>query len=628
MVDVETVHGSHGIKRRFVDIVVPTHGRPTLLRGLLNRLAPQLRSASECGIIVVNDGTHTPAYSTLLQEFDGSLEYVSLDEPRGPASARNIGGQRSRAEFIIFTDDDCSPSAYWLDWILARLESLPDIDVIGGTTVPAAPSSSTVIEQYNRALRLYPRPLFSRREMFCLPTANVAVRRSVFLKVGGFDVSFRFAAGEDTEFFYRLRMNGARFFIDMDWQTEHPIADTARSFLRRWYRYGYGNSQHRMKTGDPFENGLPSNLTMLKILRDIPKYVENRRNAVLMPSQQHDDPLAKGEWSLAFTLLAAAQRFAYRYGGYHAYRTEAPSAQRSAPQPAKKARIANLPVNSSRPVPRFGLIIGAMKCGTSALFGSLSQHPAVAPCRLKEPRFFFDEAERAKGTNWYLELFDYEPQTHKIAVEATTRNTMLPLYRGTARRMYDTGWHFRFVYLVRDPIQRIQSHYLHGAVADFQLTPLSTGVDPLPIQFSRYHHQLEPYRLLFGRESLLVIAHDEWKLRPEHTLERVCRHFEIDPALVGKSEPRHVSEDNYRRTLLIQQLRLKRVAPANLSAHNVRDVLNELSGNVRAEIETAVDSQFRLTEAQAFQVRSELAEDMRLFQNDYGIDVTRWGFLA
>lgn len=309
--------------QRLIDIVVPTHGRPHLLRRLLTALAPQLRSAPECGVIVVNDGTHGTVYGEVLREFDGLVEYVALDHTCGPAHARNVGGRLSRAEFLVFTDDDCLPPGHWLDWIFARLETLPNTDVIGGTTVPPTVGSSpTLIERFNRALCLYPRPLFWRREMYCLPTANVAVRRSVFFQAGGFDESFRFAAGEDTEFFYRLRMGGARFFIDMRWQTEHPIADGLRSFLRRWYRYGYGNAQHRIRTGDPFENGVPPTLTLLKILRQLPKYVENRRNYVTGRLQLEGESLSTQKWQLAFTPLAVAQRFAYQFGGYRAYRAE------------------------------------------------------------------------------------------------------------------------------------------------------------------------------------------------------------------------------------------------------------------------------------------------------------------
>ena len=612
---------------RLADIVIPTHGRARLLQRLLAALAPQLRSAPECGVIIVNDGTHSRDYEEVVGEYGNLVDYVPLERSRGPAHARNAGARRSRAEFVIFTDDDCLPPSHWLDWALARLVNGAEIDVLGGTTIPSpSRANPDAIERFNRALHLYPRPLFSSREMFCLPTANVAVRRTVFLDSGGFDESFRFAAGEDTEFFYRLRMLGARFVIDMRWQTEHPIADSLRGFLRRWYRYGYGNAQHRIRSGDPFENGVPPSLTVSRILRHLPSYVENRRNYVEGRTRPAGEPISGTSWERLFVPLAMAQRFAYQIGGFRAYQKEGYGRTRpGAPGIVRKSPSPSFDLDD-RPVPTFGLIIGAMKCGTSALFSALRRHPSIAPSRLKEPRFFIDDAERAKGIHWYLDLFDYDPARHAIALEAATRNTMLPLFTGTAQRMHETGWRFRFVYLVRNPIHRIESHYLHGAVANFELSPLSLEVDSRAVDFSRYHSQLEPFRALFGRQSLLVISHDDWVSQPSQTLDRICRHFGIEPGIVQTAPAEHVSEYNYRRALLIREFKARGSPPRDISADNVLDYMAVLPTDLRSEINAAVDAKYHLSVAQIENVHRQLAEDMRLLAQDYAIDVARWGF--
>jgi hypothetical protein len=578
---------------------------------------------------VVNDGTHDSAYADLAGDHESTLHYMVIDEPRGPAHARNAGARRSDAEFVIFTDDDCLPPPHWLDWILSRLETAGDIDVIGGTTVPPRlRAECTAVERFNRALHLYPRPLFFNRELYCLPTANVAVRRSKFIESGGFDETFRFAAGEDTEFFYRLRMLGAKFAIDMNWWTEHPVADSLASFLRRWYRYGYGNAQHRIRSGDPFENGVPPTLTLSKIAIGLPKYVANRRSYV---SDQEAAPAGQDtpdRWERTFTPLALIQRSAYQFGGWRAYKTEgAGRAQSSVPIVGSPSSFSIPHQSFDRPIPAFGLVIGAMKCGTSALFAALRRHPSVAPSRLKEPRFFISDVEQAKGIHWYLDLFDYDPDRHKIAFEAATYNSMLPLFTGAAERMLKTGWQFRFIYLVRDPIQRIESHYLHGAVANFGLSKLSLGVDSLPIDISRYHHQLAPYKSLFGHESLLVISYDDWLGQPQQTLDKVCRHLGIQPGIIQTAPATHVSEYNYRRVLLIRELQSRGLTTArDVTIDNVLDHLSALPAADRAVIESSVDSRYRLSGVQKADIRRELATDISKLRSDYAIDVSRWGF--
>jgi GT2 family glycosyltransferase len=615
-----------------VDVIVPTHARPNLLGRLLRALVPQLARQGACGLIVVNDGTHDERYAAIIADQPAFVDYVALPSPKGPAHARNVGARRSSAEFLAFTDDDCVPPDHWLDWILARLDADPGIDVVAGTTTPppAGPREGAV-ERFNRCLGLHPKPLFADGDMYCLPTANVAVRRSLFVQSGGFNEEFRYAAGEDTEFFYRLRFRGARFFVDEDWRTEHPIADSLRAFARRWFRYGYGNAQHRMVSADPFANGLPAGLTPWTILRSLPDHVRTRRS--LAATQAGRTGVA---WEPSFAALAAVQRGAYLLGGYRAYRSAgytpggtADAARMAAARPAHAAAAELLAAATqpAAPPPLFGLVIGAMKCGTSAMFSALRQHPEVAACRLKEPPFFFDEVEFSKGANWYLDLFQFEPGRHRVAVEASPRHTMAPLHRGCAERMRSTGWRFRFVYIVRDPIERIQSHYLHAAAARFGLRPPSAGLDPSVLEVSRYHAQLADYRGLFGRDAILVLRYEDWRSSPQETLRRVCAHLEIGPpASLRAGQVVHSSEFHYRRRLIVEELRRRGLAPAELDLQEVSEAIASLPGAQRDAVEAAVDRLYSLSDAQKTEIRLALKDEMRQLGRDYGIDVAGWGF--
>jgi GT2 family glycosyltransferase len=597
----------------------------------------------ECGVIIVNDGTHDERYAAVAADHAGLVRYLVVSKKQGPAHARNIGAHHSAAQFLVFTDDDCRPPAGWLDWLLARIETVPELDVLAGTTAPPARrGNDTVVERFNRCFKLYPKPLFAKGEMYCLPTANVAVRRSVFIQAGGFNESFRYAAGEDTEFFYRLRLKGAHFFVDLDWKTEHPIADSYSSFTRRWFRYGYGNAQHRIISGDPFENGLPLDLTPWTILRSIPSYIASRRSLASSQRARPGIPPMNTRWEPIFAILAATQRLAYLYGGYKAYREArarlspddsdiAASRQGSVEAAEQLGAFDQSSVSSAKTAvpPRFGLIIGAMKCGTTALFSALRQHPEVSACRLKEPPFFFDDVEFCKGENWYLDLFEFDPKRHRLAVEASPRNTMAPIHTDTAERMRRTGWAFRFIYLVRNPIERIESHYLHAAAARFGLPPPYAGLDRSVIAISSYHFQLSDYCRLFGRDSILVLRYEDWRSAPDEALRRVCAHFDIGfSSSVRLGQPIHASEFHYRRRLQIEELQTLGAAPPDLNLEMVPEVISSLPPAQRGIIEAAVDRRYKLSDLQKAEIKQALAEDMRLLARDYRIDVASWGFHA
>ena len=61
--------------------------------------------------------------------------------------ARNASAELANGDYLVFTDDDCEPPDWWLDWVQARLEWAPDLDVVAGPTRPLPPARSTFISR-------------------------------------------------------------------------------------------------------------------------------------------------------------------------------------------------------------------------------------------------------------------------------------------------------------------------------------------------------------------------------------------------------------------------------------------------------------------------------------------------
>ena len=74
-------------------------------------------------------------------------------------------------------------------------------------------------------------------------------------------------------------------------------------------------------------------------------------------------------------------------------------------------------------IENFAIIIGAMKAGTTTLFDHLAAHPAIAPASPKEPGFFAFEEKFDAGLASYEALFDFDAESHKWALEASTDYT-------------------------------------------------------------------------------------------------------------------------------------------------------------------------------------------------------------
>jgi len=113
-------------------------------------------------------------------------------------------------------------------------------------------------------------------------------------------------------------------------------------------------------------------------------------------------------------------------------------------------------------ISNFVFIIGAMKCGTSSLFEYLAEHPEIARCSVKEPGFFSADTSWKKGIDWYQQLWQWDSKVHKIALETSVDYTKAHIYRDVARKISTLKANCKFIYIMRNPLYRIESHYIHG----------------------------------------------------------------------------------------------------------------------------------------------------------------------
>jgi hypothetical protein len=106
------------------------------------------------------------------------------------------------------------------------------------------------------------------------------------------------------------------------------------------------------------------------------------------------------------------------------------------------------------------LIIGAMKSGTSTLAAQLSEQGGIFMATPKEPNFFSDDDIFARGLDWYAALFE-AADPGDLKGEASTHYTKLPTYPETLDRARAVLEAPRLVYMIRNPIDRAVSHFIH-----------------------------------------------------------------------------------------------------------------------------------------------------------------------
>jgi hypothetical protein len=139
------------------------------------------------------------------------------------------------------------------------------------------------------------------------------------------------------------------------------------------------------------------------------------------------------------------------------------------------------------------IIIGGLKCGTTSLHHYLNLHPRVTMSRPKELNFFVGELNWDLGPEWYASHFE---RAALVRGESSPHYTNLPRFTGVAERMHDVlGGQARIVYMVRDPIERILSHYLHNVGGGYEHRPIDEALadpDSAYVARSRYAMQIRP----------------------------------------------------------------------------------------------------------------------------------------
>lgn len=195
------------------------------------------------------------------------------------------------------------------------------------------------------------------------------------------------------------------------------------------------------------------------------------------------------------------------------------------------------------------IIIGAMKSATSTLHVQLARQPGFCMSDPKEPNFFSDDEVWAKGLGWYSSLFaDASPSD--LRGESSTHYTKLPDYPKTLARMRDHVPDAKLIYIMRHPIDRLVSHYMHAWLESSMEGDINQAIGRYPqlVNYGRYAMQVRPFLESYGPENILPVFFERLTLHPQEELERVCSFlgYEGSPSWNSEQGKQNVSSERLR----------------------------------------------------------------------------------
>ena len=266
-------------------------------------------------------------------------------------------------------------------------------------------------------------------------------------------------------------------------------------------------------------------------------------------------------------------------------------------------------------LPNF-IVIGAMKSGTTSLFHYLQSHPQVFMSPLKEVDFFAAELNWDRGLDWYRRQFSGASPDAVAIGEASTSYSKYPEYGGVPDRIAATLPDVRLIYVVRNPVDRIRSHYQHRSLIGAEREPIERAVleDPRYVDCSRYAFQIRQYLRVFPQEQLLVVSSEDLRRDRERTIRGIYGFLGVDAGFVSDTLNREFYRTDERASYppIVWWLRrtVKRYVPAGKRAKELIDhILPSSLGRVPKEsaAPAAKDATFTIPD----DVRAELVKRLR-----------------
>lgn len=179
------------------------------------------------------------------------------------------------------------------------------------------------------------------------------------------------------------------------------------------------------------------------------------------------------------------------------------------------------------------LIIGGMKCGSTSLLHYLRSHSDILlPIGIKNLAFYDERENWSEGLAWYESFFQNPNSKSQVVGEISTEYTKYPDTKNVAVNMASIVPDAKLIYLIRHPIERLQSHYIHMVGEGKENRCINKALEIFEnnryINYSRYHLQLEQFLPFYDAANILIVTSESLRKNRNATLTRVFDFVGVD----------------------------------------------------------------------------------------------------
>lgn len=282
-------------------------------------------------------------------------------------------------------------------------------------------------------------------------------------------------------------------------------------------------------------------------------------------------------------------------------------------------------------------IVGAPKCGTSALFYYLKQHPQIFMACGKELHFFGTDVRYPKRPTLDQYLLNFAEARDESRVGEASTSYLFS--RSAAREIRAFNPSARIVIMLRNPVEMMYSlhsemlYWLNEDIEDFKTALEAEEQRKQGLLWPRRVHiidylfyrnvahfteQVRRYMEVFGRDAVRVIVHDDFKADPQHVFGQTLSFLGVDPAFRPPFD--QVNLNKRVRNKALQKFVLDPPGPARWLPKRLNEVI---FGRIRG-LNTAFEPRRPMDIELRHSLQAEFLPEVQALSDLLGRDLTHW----
>ena len=278
------------------------------------------------------------------------------------------------------------------------------------------------------------------------------------------------------------------------------------------------------------------------------------------------------------------------------------------------------------PLPNL-LVIGAMKAGTTSFHNLLNQHPDILMSDVKEINFFAEDTLWSKGIDWYRSHFE-QGDKFSIRGESSVNYSKRHRFQHVPERISKSLKNdVKFIYLLRDPIDRFCSNYTDSKIYGDIPPGLSidkfvcnTDITQNPIALTgRYYDQISAFRAYFKDKQILFIEFERLIKDTEFVLKDISDFLQLDPFSISVPRQNESRTKSYRSEVAVRLQKFKKFVPSEWRKRIQSFKL--VNGLLKNQVDDRLNTLNEKTEAK---LKRFYAEDIKLLETAFGFRPAYW----